>query len=221
MRGALAHNLHIDPVRLIALASCGDRTRDSGPQRLRRIRPLPDDILITLLTAKEPAEDGILSTNDLLGKLADSRYNTPSFEASPAGREHPELRICATWRWEKLTPQERAGLLDDPDPAVRKAAREHSWTLDPERVEARLSSYRPRNRAFAYGSCALSPARVKQCFADGWEDQTERDRTDVARDPLQVDIGRESVISSRGAPCRGVVWSWWPGRWPAWRTWCV
>ncbi|MER5891178.1 hypothetical protein ABT160_45850 [Streptomyces sp. NPDC001941] len=183
VRGALARNLHIDPMRLIPLATDrsslvraylargNDSTLDWGPQMLRRIRPLPDDILIALLTAKEPAEDGILSINDILGELAASRHHTPVFEASLAGREQPELRIRATWHWEKLTPQERVRLLDDPDPAVREAAREHSWTLDPERVEARLSSYRPRNRAFIYRSYALSQALVEQCFADGWEEE--------------------------------------------------
>ncbi|MFD0352049.1 hypothetical protein ACFQ0M_49675 [Kitasatospora aburaviensis] len=39
--------------------------------------------------------------------------------------------------------------------------------LDPERVEARLSSIGSRNKGSVFGACALSPALVEQCFADG------------------------------------------------------
>ncbi|MER5890873.1 hypothetical protein ABT160_44240 [Streptomyces sp. NPDC001941] len=182
VRGALARNLRIDPVRLTPLATDrsglvrarlagGINTGFERDRMVRWVRPLPDDILVTLLTAQEAGEDGMVDTNDILWELESSRQIPPSFEASLAGREHPELRIRATRYWGSLTPEEQAGLLDDPDPAVREAARESSWVLDAERVEARLSSYRPHNRGFIYSSCALTPALVEQCFTDGMEDQ--------------------------------------------------
>ncbi|MFF3838171.1 hypothetical protein [Streptomyces sp. NPDC001930] len=63
-------------------------------------------------------------------------------------------------------PGAAGGLLDDPDPAVREAAQDNNWALDPERVEAMLPSFGSRNGS-VFGTCALSPALVERCFADG------------------------------------------------------
>ncbi|MEU0647996.1 hypothetical protein [Streptomyces umbrinus] len=174
IRRALAQNRHIDPARLAPLA-----TDPSGivrgwlaggtPAHLRPrwVRPLPHDILVTLLTARDGGEDGTLTANEIVGELISSQQIPLSFLRSMAGREHPQLRERATWEWQSLTAAQREALLDDPDPAVRKAAQEHSWVLDPERVEARLASYGSRGRPFVFGRCALSPALVEQCFAEG------------------------------------------------------
>lgn len=133
----------------------------------RWVRPLPDDIVVTLLTARDGGEDGKVTANEIIGELDSSRQIPLSFFRSMAGREDPALRIRATSRWESLTPAQRAGLLDDPDPAVREAAQDRNWEQDPERVEAELPSIRPNSRPFVLGRCALSPALVEQCFADG------------------------------------------------------
>ncbi|WP_030343235.1 hypothetical protein [Streptomyces sp. NRRL S-1022] len=174
IRRALAQNRHIDPARLAPLA-----TDPSGivrgwlaggtPAHLRPrwVRPLPDDILVTLLTAPDGGEDGTLTANEIVGELVSSRQIPLSFHRSMAGHEHPRLRERATWEWQSLTAAQREALLDDPDPAVRKAARERSWVLDPERVEARLPSYGSRGKPLVFGRCALSPALIEQCFADG------------------------------------------------------
>lgn len=132
----------------------------------RWVRPLPDDILVTLLTARDGGEDGKVTAKEIVWELDSSRQIPLSFFRSMAGSEDPELRIRATWRWESLTPAQRAGLLDDPDPAVREAAKDRNWELDPERVEAELPSIRPGSRPYVLGRCALSPALVEQCFAD-------------------------------------------------------
>lgn len=174
IRRALAQNRHIDPERLAPLA-----TDPSGivrgwlaggaPAHLRPrwVRPLPDDILVTLLTARDGGEDGTLTANEIVGELISSRQIPLSFHRFMAEHEHPELRECATWNWRSLTAAQREALLADPDPAVRKAAQERSWVLDPERVEARLPSYGSRGKPSVFGGCALSPAVVDQCFADG------------------------------------------------------
>ncbi|MFJ6247370.1 MULTISPECIES: hypothetical protein [unclassified Streptomyces] len=172
VRSALARNPYVDPVWLTPLATDPSGLVRAhlagGPRRhLRRVRPLPDDILVTLLTAKDGGEDNRLTADDIAGNLDLSRQVSLSFRRSLADREHPELRRRATWSWESLTPSQRAGLLDDPDPAVREEARNHSWVLDPEQVEARLPSYERRGRPMVFGRCALSPALVEQCFADG------------------------------------------------------
>lgn len=174
VRRALARNRHIDPARLAPLA-----TDPSGivrgwlaggtPAHLRPrwVRPLPDDILVTLLTAQDGGEDGTLTANEIVGELVSSQQIPLSFHRSMAGHEHPQLRERATWEWQWLTAAQREALLDDPDPAVRKAAQERSWVLDPLQVEARLPSYGSRGKPSLFGSCALSPALVEQCFADG------------------------------------------------------
>ncbi|MCX5414819.1 hypothetical protein [Streptomyces sp. NBC_00059] len=173
IRGALARNQHVDPSRLAPLATDPSglvRARLANPHLHpwpRRVRPLPDDILVTLLTAQDGGEDGKLTANEIIGELDSSRQIPLSFFRSMAGHEDPALRIRATWRWESLTPAQQAGLLDDPDPAVREAARDRNWELVPERVEAELPSIRPGSRPFVLGRCALSPALVEQCFADG------------------------------------------------------
>ncbi|WP_236242715.1 hypothetical protein [Streptomyces sp. CC228A] len=172
IRRALARNRHIDPARLAPLATDPSGIvrgwLAGGPSpRPRWVRPLPDDILVTFLTAQDGGEDGILTENEIMWELDSSRQIPLSFTRSMADREHPELRIRATWRWQSLTPAQRAGLLNDPDPAVREAAQDSSWELDPERVEAKLPSIGSHSKGFVLGTCALSPALVEQCFADG------------------------------------------------------
>ncbi|MFF7282280.1 hypothetical protein [Streptomyces griseorubiginosus] len=171
IRGALARNRYVDPVRLAPLASDPSglvRARlASGPRHWpRRVRRLPDEILVTLLLAQDGGEDNRLTAKEIIAELESSRQIPLSFFRSVADHAQPELRTVATWRWESLTPAQRAALLDDPDDCVRETAQDRNWALEPERVEARLPSFGPRN-AFVFGTCALSPALVEQCFADG------------------------------------------------------
>ncbi|MFJ9344304.1 hypothetical protein ACIRP0_34245 [Streptomyces sp. NPDC101733] len=172
IRRAFARNRYVDPARLAPLATDPSGIvrgwLAGGPRpHPRWVRPLPDDILVTLLTARDGGEDGKVTEDEIVGELESSRQIPRSFYRSMAVCEHPELRKWATWRWESLTPVQRAGLLDDPDPAVREAAQDRSWELDPERVEAGLPSVGSRSRPFVLDRCALSPALVEQCFADG------------------------------------------------------
>ncbi|MFJ6934785.1 hypothetical protein [Streptomyces sp. NPDC101132] len=172
IRRSLARNRHIDLTRLAPLAT--DRSGlvrhhlAKGPHpRPRRVRPLPDGILVTLLTARDGGEDGMLTAGEIAQDLDFSRQIPPSFHRAMPGHEHPELRVRATWMWQSLTPEQREALLDDPDPAVREAAGESAWELDPEAVEATFPSMGSHGTSFALGACALSPALIEQCFADG------------------------------------------------------
>ncbi|MDX2394997.1 hypothetical protein NJL88_34035 [Streptomyces sp. DK15] len=173
IRRAFARNRYVDPARLAPLASDPSGIvrgwLASGPHprhHSRSVRPLPDDVLMTLLMAQDGGEDGKVTAKEIVGELDSSRQIPLSFFRSIAGHELPELRIRATWRWESLTPAQRARLLDDPDPAVRAEAQDRNWRLDPGRVEAMLPSFGSRN-GFVFGTCALSPALVEQCFTDG------------------------------------------------------
>ncbi|MFF3558150.1 hypothetical protein ACFYXL_32605 [Streptomyces tsukubensis] len=172
IRSALAENRHLDPSRLVPLATDPSgivRYRLAGGPlpRPRRVRPLPDSILVTLLTAQDGGEDGVVTEHEIVQELMFSRQIPPSFYRSMAGHEHPGLRIRAAREWQSLSPAHREALLDDPDPAVREAAQKGSWELDPEAVEAKLPSIGSLSKPFVLGRCALSPALVEQCFADG------------------------------------------------------
>ncbi|MEU8762703.1 hypothetical protein [Streptomyces sp. NPDC048659] len=172
IRRALACNRHVDPSRLAPLAADPSGIvrgwLAGGPRsRSRWVRPLPDDILVTLLTAQDGGEDGLLTEHEIVEELRSSRQIPVSFYRSMAGHEHPRIREQAAWRWQSLTPAQREALLDDPDPAVREAARKSCWELDPEAVEATLPSIGALSKPHVLATCALSPAVVEQCFADG------------------------------------------------------
>ncbi|MCJ0869288.1 hypothetical protein [Streptomyces sp. AP-93] len=171
IRRALAGNRHVDPARLAPLATDPSgivrAALAGGPRpRPRWVRPLPDDILVTFLTAQDGGEDGMLTEHEITQELSASRQTPLSFYRAMAGHEHPELRVRATWRWQSLTPAQREALLHDPDPAVREAAQGSIWELDPEAVEAKLPSFGSHGKRFVLGTCALSPGLVEQCFAD-------------------------------------------------------
>ncbi|MGW9436386.1 hypothetical protein [Streptomyces sp. NPDC055607] len=174
IRGALARNRFVDPARLAPLASDPSgivRARLArGPDRcfeLRYVRPLPDDVLITLLTAQDAGDDGRVTAEEIVSELESSRQMPLSFRRSLAGREHSGLRIRAAQGWGSLTPEQREALLDDPDPAVREAAEKADWMLDPRQVESRLPDYDRRGKLFLFATCALSDAVVEQCLTDG------------------------------------------------------
>ncbi|MFE5829430.1 hypothetical protein ACFQ67_02030 [Streptomyces sp. NPDC056488] len=175
IRGALARNRFIDPARLAPLARDPSglvRARlAGGPDpncgfRLRYVRPLPDDILVTLLTAQDGGDDGRLTAEEIRSELESSRQMPLSFRRSLADREHSGLRMRAAQSWDSLTPEQREGLLDDPDPAVREAAEKADWMLDPRQVEAQLPDCDARGKLFVFATCALPDAVVDQCLAD-------------------------------------------------------
>ncbi|MBB4987187.1 hypothetical protein [Streptomyces nymphaeiformis] len=206
VRSALARNQYVAPARLAPLATDPSgivRAHLAGGPRSwpRWVRPLPDDTLVTLLTAQDGGEDGRLTADEIIGELESSRQIPLSFRHSLADREHPGLRIRATWSWESLTPAQRMRLLDDPDPAVREAARDGSWVLDPERVEAKLPSYGLRGKPFVFGTCALSPALVEQCFAEGMVGPLARNRHApahaVARLARHPEAGIRALVATR------------------------
>ncbi|MFH9610849.1 hypothetical protein [Streptomyces sp. NPDC017448] len=205
IRRALARNRFVDPVRLAPLATDPSGVvrgwLAGGPRGFpRRVRPLPDDILVALLTARDGGEDGRATADEIAAELVSSRQIPLSFPPSLAGHRHPGLRVRATRSWQSLTPEQRTALLDDPDPEVRRAARDSSWVLDPERVEAMLPSFGARN-AFVFETCALTPALVERCFADGTVRPLARNRHipahAVARLARHPDAGVRALAAAR------------------------
>ncbi|MFJ8885862.1 hypothetical protein ACIRJR_20965 [Streptomyces sp. NPDC102402] len=204
IRRALAGNRHVDPSRLAPLATDRSglvRARLAGGTRPhpRRVRPLPDDILVTLLTARDGGEDGKVSERDIVSELISSRQIPLFFFTAMAGHEHPGLRMRAAWEWQSLSAAQREALLHDPDAVVREAARESSWELDPDAVDARLPSI--RSLSSVLGRCVLSPALVEQCFADGtvhpltWNPHTPADA--VARLATHPEAKVRAMVAAR------------------------
>ncbi|MFC9586225.1 hypothetical protein ACFVJ8_25860 [Streptomyces yangpuensis] len=94
-----------------------------GPRpRPRQVLPLPDDVLIALLTAEDGGERVLLMVGEIVQELVFSHQMPPSFRYRMRGHEHPAVRATATGVWDRLTAEERQALLTDPHPDVRETA---------------------------------------------------------------------------------------------------
>ncbi|WP_031075160.1 hypothetical protein, partial [Streptomyces sp. NRRL WC-3742] len=131
--------------------------------------PLPDAVLESLLTARDEDFPGgqMLSAGEVASELAGSGQLPRAFRRGLAAHPNPELRRRAVWPWTWLTPEQRAALLADPDPAVAEAARENSLTLDPAAMEAELPEKDCHARHLILVNYAVSPAVAARCLAEG------------------------------------------------------
>ncbi|MFJ8627877.1 hypothetical protein ACIRD3_34270 [Kitasatospora sp. NPDC093550] len=159
-RGRLAR----DPQAMVRAALAG------GPRPLwpGAVAPLPDAALEALLTARdEDFPDGqLLTTAEVASELAGSGQIPPAFRRRMATHPDPELRRQAGPPWIWLTPEQRAALLADPDPAVADEARERSLVLDPAVMEARLPEEDCHFRHLVLVNYAISPAVAARCLAE-------------------------------------------------------
>ncbi|MFE1900865.1 hypothetical protein [Streptomyces yangpuensis] len=170
LRRSFGHNPHVspaqrgrlvgDPHSLVRAAVAG------GPRpRPRQVLPLPDDVLITLLTAEDSCERVLLRAGEILQELAFSHQMSPSFRYRMRGHEHPAVRATATGVWGRLTAEERHALVTDPHPDVRKAAEYCVREADPAAMEAEIPD-RGHYRWLILSSYALSDAVVEEAMAD-------------------------------------------------------
>jgi hypothetical protein len=132
VRRRFARNRHVPPAQRGRLVDDPDSLvradLASGPRpRLAREKPLPDDVLETLLTARDdPDHDQVLTTDEIRQELAFSGQIPQSFRRGMLSHGNPVLRAQTVGLWLWLTSGERDALLTDPDPVVRDAAREAS-----------------------------------------------------------------------------------------------
>lgn len=181
VRWAFARNPHVDPARLRPLADDPSAlvrgNLAGGPHpRQRQVRPLPDEILEALLTARDDDHDGVLTSGEIAQELVASRQIPQSFRRRLPEHPHPKLRLFATHST-VLTPRQREALLADPDPAVRESVQRQDRYLDPEAMEAELPDRDCHARHWMLGSAAVSRAVVEACFAEG------RNLYSLARNP--------------------------------------
>ncbi|WP_426567464.1 Mucin-2 [Streptomyces canus] len=78
-----------------------------------KVRPLPDAVCWRLLEDPDPS---------VRSALLHSPHLAPLFLASLARHPNPAARHAALRVWDVLRPDERAALLEDPDPDVRRSA---------------------------------------------------------------------------------------------------
>ncbi|MFJ6784954.1 hypothetical protein [Streptomyces yangpuensis] len=170
LRRSLARNPHVTP------AQRGRLVRDphslvraglaGGPHpRPRQVLALPDDVLITLLTAEDSGERVLLRVGEIVQELVFSRQMTASFRYRMRGHEHPAVRSTATGVWGRLTAEERQALLTDPHPDVREEAEHRVRAADPAAMEAEIPD-RGHYRGLILSSYALSDAVVEEAMAD-------------------------------------------------------
>lgn len=103
IRRALAGNRHVDPARLAPLATDPSgiiRARlASGPRpRPRWVRPLPDDILATLLTAQDGGEDGMLTEHEIVQERHCRAEDEAGTRGSPRRPCHARTAHASTAR---------------------------------------------------------------------------------------------------------------------------
>jgi hypothetical protein len=208
VRRRFARNRHVPPTQRGPLVDDPDSLvradLASGPRpRLGREKPLPDDVLETLLTARDdPDHDGVLTTDEIRQELAFSGQIPQSFRRGMLTHDNPALRAQSAGLWVWLTPGRREALLADPDPAVREAARQQSRVLDPAAMEADLPEQDCHLRGTLLFTYAVSQAVVEACLAEerdlcalAWNPYTPADA--VARLARHPDHGVRMRVAAR------------------------
>ncbi|MFJ9936903.1 hypothetical protein ACIRSJ_27735 [Streptomyces virginiae] len=170
VRRAFAGNPHVPPAHRGRLVDDPHdlvrATVAGGPHpRPRRPLPLPDDVVITLLTAEERGTPQRLTVGEIVSELMSSWQVSASFRYRMRGHEHPAVRSLAAGMWSLLTAEERNGLLADPHPDVRSAAEYRLSTADPGAREAELPDH-GRVRWHILCNYALPDALVEAALAD-------------------------------------------------------
>ncbi|WP_260609832.1 hypothetical protein [Streptomyces sp. WAC06614] len=171
VRRALARNGHVPPAqrgRLAADPLAMVRAElAAGPRpRPRRMPPLPDEVLVALLTAVDDEAD-VLTADEIAQQLLVSGQLPASFRHRALRHEHPAVRICGAALWERLTPAERGALRTDPDPRVREVARHCARQEDPAAMEADLPEEDCHARAGILTNFAVSHTVAEACLATG------------------------------------------------------
>ncbi|MEU4356115.1 hypothetical protein [Streptomyces virginiae] len=170
VRRALAGNPHVSPAQRGRLVEDPHdlvrATVAGGPHpRPRRPLPLPDDVIVTLLTAEEVGEPQRLTVDEIVSELLSSWQVSASFRYRMRGHEHPAVRSLAVDVWALLTTEEQQALLTDPHPDVRRAAESHIRAADPAAREAELPDP-GRWRWQILNNYALPDALVEAAMAD-------------------------------------------------------
>ncbi|KOV64641.1 hypothetical protein [Streptomyces sp. MMG1121] len=154
-RGFFAVNPHVDPAQRARLvddpewfvrAHLADGPRFTEPDRPR---PLPDATVVRILTTYEPEH-----LWSLYRQMSAELIRTLPVHPDPEARRH------GVFGWNRMSGEQRAALLGDPDERVREAARACARHDDPAWVESTLPNRHCHGRTHALLHWALSRAVV-------------------------------------------------------------
>ncbi|MFF0390780.1 hypothetical protein ACFYS8_19130 [Kitasatospora sp. NPDC004615] len=139
----------------------------SGKYAERRPRPLSDAVLerIHLATFERTAPH--LTLNEIVGELDRCGAITATFRRRTASHPSPQLRLQASYFLDALDEEQRAALLDDPDPEVRAAARRYRAPMALT-AEDLAHAGADRNRAYWYATRLVPPELFEAGLADGY-----------------------------------------------------
>lgn len=159
VRRALARNPFVDPeVRGLLVDDSHWLVRlllATRPDRTRPVRPLPAWVVDRMLTTYD---------NEGIGELVLSGQISHEVQLSYARHPMASIRAMALNRWESLSADERAALLNDPHPQVRGSARRRLEADDAAAMERRLGPLpAPRNHA---SSLILVNYRLSRAVVD-------------------------------------------------------
>lgn len=158
-RGRLAE----DPEPLVRFALAGGPSPNAGPPR-----PLPDEAIERLLTARDPeGQKPMVTANEIREELVGSGQISHEFRRAALTHAHPALRALAAGSWLFLTPVQRGPLLADTAPEVQRVVERNQRLLDPEFVEADLPDRDCHYRSMLLVNYAISPAVAERCIAEG------------------------------------------------------
>jgi hypothetical protein len=173
VRASLARNGHVDPAycgRLVEdpepfvrAALAGGPSPHAGPSR-----PLPDEVIERLLTARDPnGQTPAVTADEIREELVGSGQIPHAFRRAALTHPHPILRAFAAGLWLFLTPAQREPLLADSAPEVQKVVERYRRLLDPEFVEADLPDRDCHYRSMLLVNYAISHAVAERCIAEG------------------------------------------------------
>ncbi|KUN02952.1 hypothetical protein AQI95_25850 [Streptomyces yokosukanensis] len=155
-RSFFAVNPHVDPAQRARLvddpewlvrAHVAQGPRATEPDRPK---PLPDAAVVRILTTYEPEHLWSLYRNV-----------SPELMRSLAAHPDAEARRHGVFHWSRMSDDERAALLADPDERVREAARACALHEDPAWVESQLPDRPCHSRTHLLLHSALSRAVVE------------------------------------------------------------
>lgn len=173
VRASFARNGHVDPAyrgRLVGdpesfvrFALAGGPSPHAGPSR-----PLPDEVIERLLTARDPdVQKAMITADEIREELVGSGQISHAFRRAALTHPHPTLRAFAAGSWLFLTPTQREPLLADSAPEVQREVERNQRLLDPEFVEADLPDRDCHYRSMLLVNYAISPAVAQRCIAEG------------------------------------------------------
>lgn len=202
IRRALAGNRHVDPSRLAALATDPSgivraRLVSSPYPRPRWVRPLPDDILVTLLTAQDGGEDGVVTEHEIV-EVPPGRSLCPFTDPWP-GTSIPGS-VYAPPGGGSRSPLRSGGSARRPRPRGAEGGAGEQLGAGPGSGGGQAAVHWLAQQGARARHVRPVPALVEQCFADDTVHPLAWNRHTPADAAARPDLGPDLVAELREDP---------------------